>query len=54
MKVNKEECIGCGMCVSECPKNAIKVIDGTAVIDKEKCIKCGICIDTCPVEAIKE
>jgi len=51
-KVDSEKCNGCGTCVSECPSEAISMIDDKAVVDSETCIDCGICVDTCPEEAI--
>lgn len=50
--VNPEECIGCGICVQQCPADAIELVDMKAVIDPEKCIACGICAQGCPTEAI--
>lgn len=49
--VNKEECIGCSVCVSTCPFGAIIMEDGKAVIT-DACTVCGACIDVCPVNAI--
>jgi ferredoxin len=49
------ECIECGICVDECPTEAISEGDETYIIDKDKCTDCGACTDTCPNEAtIKE
>lgn len=50
--VNKEECIGCGVCVDACPSDAIKMVDDLAVIDEELCVDCGACVDECPNDAI--
>jgi len=41
-------CDGCGLCVTECPAEAIEVVDDKAVIDQEKCILCGYCAPVCP------
>lgn len=51
IKVNKEECIACGACLSVCPFSAIVMQDDKAYIT-EACTTCGACVDTCPVEAI--
>jgi len=41
-KVNKEKCIGCGLCVAECPGATELKEDGKAeVIDSEKLEQCG-------------
>lgn len=51
--VNKEECVGCGTCVEECPEEAISMDDQEiATVDAEKCTECGTCVEACPSEAI--
>ena len=47
-------CRGCMArpCTLNCPKDAISVINGRAVIDREKCVNCGICLKVCPYHAI--
>lgn len=50
--VDKTECISCGICVSNCPADAISIED-TAIIDKKKCIGCGSCIAVCTEGAIR-
>ncbi len=51
--VKVEICEGCGICISECPEQAISMEGQHAVIDQEKCIKCGTCRSVCPCEAIR-
>lgn len=46
-----EECIACGICVDECPVEAITEGEDIYVIDPELCTDCGSCADVCPVEA---
>ncbi len=50
-EVDKGKCTGCESCVSECPSEAISMVDGKAKIG-DACVDCGVCVDACPVEAI--
>lgn len=45
-------CIGCVKCVKTCPKEAIEMQGGLAVIDHEKCNVCGECVKVCPKKII--
>lgn len=51
--VSESMCIGCGVCVEECPVDAIALNDGIAVINDADCIRCGKCHDVCPQEAVR-
>ena len=59
-EIEKDKCIGCGMCAKQCPASAISRTDYIAPgkklaameIDKTKCVKCGACIATCKFNAI--
>ena len=59
-KVDKDKCIGCGMCARNCPASAIVKTDYVAPghklpsfeIDAEKCVKCGVCMGNCKFKAI--
>ena len=49
-----DSCIGCQICLSECPVGAIRLsAEGVAVIDPEACIGCGKCSEVCPVGAVR-
>ncbi len=48
-----DECIDCGVCISECPTGCISEVDGKACIDADSCVDCGTCASVCPVEAPK-
>lgn len=55
VRVNRDRCKECGLCVHHCPKKAIGRskqfnINGyfPVEIDDALCIACGICYITCP------
>ncbi len=58
--IDKEKCIGCGMCARNCPADTIHKTDYVAPghklasyeIDPDKCIKCGACMTNCKPKAI--
>lgn len=51
--LDEEACKGCTVCVTTCPTEAIRVLDGKARITEERCIDCGECIRRCPHHAKK-
>ena len=52
LRVRNDLCIGCGLCIESCPREAISVQSGQAEIDQARCNCCGICLDVCPQGAI--
>lgn len=46
-------CLGIGDCQAACNYDAIRIINGVAVIDREKCIGCGACTKVCPNHLIE-
>lgn len=45
-------CMGLGTCVEVCHYDALKVVDGVAVVDPVKCTGCGACSQICPKHLI--
>lgn len=47
--IDAEKCKACGICLKECPENAISGEKKVAhVIDQAKCTTCGVCFTVCP------
>ncbi|MEA3506594.1 MAG: 4Fe-4S binding protein, partial [Elusimicrobiota bacterium] len=51
--IDKERCTGCGICVQDCPVDAIALTDSAAAIDMDECIRCGSCHNICAQEAVR-
>jgi len=52
LQIDRDKCIGCGVCEANCAFGAIEVVDGVAEVN-EKCTLCGTCVDSCEVEALR-
>ncbi|MFX0138056.1 MAG: indolepyruvate ferredoxin oxidoreductase subunit alpha [Candidatus Hodarchaeota archaeon] len=52
VRVNRNICKGCGQCAKVCIFDAMKMVDGKAMINQDKCKGCGRCERKCPNGAI--
>ena len=60
--IDKDKCIGCGMCAKNCPAETIVRTDYVAPghklasfeIINDKCVKCGACMSNCKFKAISK
>lgn len=58
IKFYPDRCIGCTMCMRDCPSQAITISKNTqnqfeAHIDLGRCIYCGQCVDSCLKKALE-
>lgn len=54
IRINEEQCTGCGSCVSGCPEGALQLIDGKArIVNDLFCDGLGACRGDCPEGAIE-
>ncbi len=49
-----DACQGClaRPCSTNCPKKAVRFVDGQARIDSALCVGCGLCVQACPYRAV--
>lgn len=53
IKVNKEKCTRCKICVDVCPVGAIEIDNQGKAFITEKCTLCKLCVKECPENAIE-
>lgn len=52
LRLDADQCIGCGMCEMVCPHRVLSVDSVAKVVDRDACMECGACARNCPVDAI--
>ncbi len=50
--IDEEKCIGCSLCVKDCPNGLLYLDGGKAHTRDSGCIECGHCYAVCPQHAI--
>ena len=48
---DKDLCVGCDLCLKNCPQSAINKTLKKYSVEDERCIGCGICQAVCPKKA---
>jgi ferredoxin len=54
LRVRRDLCLGCGLCLESCPQQAILIVSGIARINQNRCNQCRCCLEVCPQGAIME
>lgn len=52
IQIDSEACVGCGLCVQDCPAGNISLQNQKAKIRTQGCILCGHCVAICPKAAV--
>ena len=54
LELDREACVGCGMCEQVCPHQVFALRgDKAEIVDRDRCMECGACRANCPAEAIR-
>lgn len=58
VEIDTIKCIGCGICVHDCPSFALEIIGKGLTCDMKwypgRCVYCGQCVESCPRNAIEQ
>lgn len=53
LRLDREACVGCGMCSLVCPHGVLELSGKKAeIVDFNACMECGACAMNCPADAI--
>ncbi len=53
LKMDRDACSGCGMCINVCPHGVFARNGKKAkIVDRDACMECGACAGNCPTGAV--
>ena len=52
IRVNEDECVGCGECLKVCKFRGMEMIDNIARVNQNRCLGCGRCEQVCSSNVI--
>jgi len=53
LELNREKCVGCGICLVVCPHEVLSMNNGHVRIEnRDLCMECGACARNCPTNAV--
>jgi ferredoxin len=53
LRLEKEKCVGCGVCTLVCPHAVLSLTNGKIdITNRDACMECGACSRNCPVNAL--
>lgn len=52
INIDEDKCIGCQLCIQDCPARNIELKSNRANVIDDKCIMCGHCLAICPKDAV--
>lgn len=52
ISIDKDKCVGCGLCVKKCQKDVFSLEDRKIDLNTDNCVGCGVCVNTCPKGAL--
>ena len=54
ISVDENACVGCGLCVKDCPMDVFELKEGVSVpVRPENCMGCLSCHEICPAQALE-